>query len=254
MTIDNRTKINKLINNWPGGAIYTTEYLINSGYSYQLLDFYKSKKWLERIGQGAYKRFGDKVQWQGAINALQKQLGLTIHPGGKTALELTGFAHFLADKMVNFYLFGHRGEKLPRWYLNYNWDVQTHYTANQLFRNDTGLKSYRYREFEILISSPERAILEMLYHFPEYHTFDECFHVMENLTGLQPKLCQNLLEQCNTIKVKRMFLFLAEHAEHSWLDSINTSKLDLGNGKRVLVDGGVYVDKYKITVPKNYKR
>ncbi len=253
MTRDNRTKINQLIKDWPKGTVYTTEYLNDSGNSNQLVDFYKSKKWLNRIGHGAYKRFDDEIDWQGAVYAIQKQMGLTIHPGGKTALELTGFAHYLSNKMQDLYLFGTRGEKLPGWYKKFDWQINTHFTANQLFVNDTGLKSFTHREFEILISSPERAILEMLYHFPKYHTFDECFHVMENLVGLQPLLCQKLLEQCNSIKVKRTFLFLAEYAEHFWLDSIDSSKIDLGVGKRALVENGVYIKKYEITVPEKFK-
>lgn len=246
-------KINKLIMDWPKGAIYVTKYLYNKGYGLDLLKRYRRSLWLKSIGTGALKLYQDSVDWQGAIYALQKQLNLSIHPGGKTALELSGFAHYLSNKMENLYIFGQRGEKLPRWYQNYNWSVKTHYSASQLFRDSTGMKPYKYRDFKILISSPERAILEMLYHFPKYHTFDECFHVMENLVGLQPIQCQNLLEQCNSIKVKRMFLFLAEYAEHFWLDSIDTSKIDIGNGKRVLVENGAYIEKYKITVPKKYK-
>lgn len=253
MSTEKILKINKLIMDWPKGTVFVTKYLLDKGYDLNLLKRYRRSLWLKSIGTGALKQYQDNVNWQGAIYALQKQLDLTIHPGGKTALELTGFAHYLSNRMDRIYLFGNRGEKLPRWYLNYDWEIQTHYTANQLFQDDTGLKPYKHRDFDMMVSSPERAILEMLYHFPEHHTFDECFNIMENLVGLQPSLCQNLLEQCNSVKVKRMFLFLAEHAEHSWLDSIDTRGIDLGNGKRVLVKNGVYVDKYKITVPKNFK-
>ena len=60
----------------------------------------------------------------------------------------------------------------------------------------------------------------------------------------------NQLESCTSIKVKRLFLFLAEKANHSWVKHINLEKIDLGSGKRSIVKNGAYNSKYKITVPK----
>jgi tRNA-binding EMAP/Myf-like protein len=57
-----------------------------------------------------------------------------------------------------------------------------------------------------------------------------------------------LLENCNSIKVKRLFLFLAESYQHPWLKKINRAKIDLGQGKRVIVKGGKLDSKYQITV------
>jgi hypothetical protein len=57
------------------------------------------------------------------------------------------------------------------------------------------------------------------------------------------------LESCASIKVKRLFLFLAEKANHSWVKHLNIEKIDLGSGKRSIVKNGVYNPKFKITVP-----
>ena len=35
---------------------------------------------------------------------------------------------------------------------------------------------------------------------------------------------------------------------------LDLKKLDLGSGKRSLVKNGVYIDKYKITVPKEFEK
>lgn len=43
---------------------------------------------------------------------------------------------------------------------------------------------------------------------------------------------------------------MAEKAGHSWFDSLDIGKLELGSAKHKLVNNGVYVSKYKITVPK----
>ena len=54
------------------------------------------------------------------------------------------------------------------------------------------------------------------------------------------------------MKVKRLFLYLADKAGHEWLSYINLDKVDLGSGKRAIVSDGVYNHcfKYQITVPK----
>lgn len=256
MTGKNRTKIKQLINEWSRGTINTASCLKKRGFHYNLLASYKSHGWIESIGDGAYKLYNDNVDWLGGVYAVQNQLGLTIHPGGKTALELKGLAHYLSKKMQKGFLLGLRGEKLPTWYKNYDWGIKVYYSAVKLFPKSlqSGYSEYKHKEFSIKISSPERAAFEMLYHYPKYHTFDECYKIMENLVGLRPKVCQELLENCNSIKVKRLFLLMADYLEHPWFDDLNMGKIELGSGFRALVKNGALDNKYKITVPKEYKR
>jgi len=45
-------------------------------------------------------------------------------------------------------------------------------------------------------------------------------------------------------------MYLAEKAGHEWFKYLDLNKIDLGKGKRSIVKQGVYVPKYKITVPK----
>jgi hypothetical protein len=73
---------------------------------------------------------------------------------------------------------------------------------------------------------------------------------MEGLNALRPDQVQELLEACTSVKVKRLFLYLADKAGHQWFSKININHLDLGSGKRSIVKQGVYVAKYQITVPK----
>jgi hypothetical protein len=100
------------------------------------------------------------------------------------------------------------------------------------------------------VSSPARAIIECLYLAPEKFDIVECYEIMENLNDLRPAIVQELLEACTSIKVKRLFLFMAEKLNHSWYKHLKLSKFDLGKGKRSLVKDGVYISKYQITVPK----
>jgi hypothetical protein len=78
----------------------------------------------------------------------------------------------------------------------------------------------------------------------------EAFSIMENLVTLRPKVVQNLLEMCRSVKVKRLFLFLAQKADLPWFTKLNTANLDLGKGKRMIVKDGALDKTYEITVPR----
>jgi len=103
-------------------------------------------------------------------------------------------------------------------------------------------------EYSIIVSSPERAIMEALYFVPQKETFEEARLLMEGLVTLRPKLAQELLEKINSIKVKRLFMYLAEECNLPWVSKINLSGVNLGSGKRIIVKGGTFDKKYKITV------
>lgn len=243
-------KITQLIKDWNKGTILTSSFLEKNGYNSNLINCYKSSGWVESVGRGAYKLAGDKVDWYGAIFALQTQLGFSTHPGGKTALELQGYAHYLAEKLPAIYLFGRREERLPRWFLDYDWETEIRHAPTKLFSKPIpqSLTEYSHKGFSIQISSPERSALEMLYHVPKYQGFAEASLLMENLTTLRPQLVQQLLEQCNSIKVKRLFLYLAEKHDHEWFNQLKLNKVNLGSGKRVVMKNGKLDKKYQITV------
>jgi hypothetical protein len=57
-----------------------------------------------------------------------------------------------------------------------------------------------------------------------------------------------LLEKCNSVKVKRLFLYFAELSNHSWFKRLDLSKIDLGKGVREVTKGGKYNQKYNIII------
>ena len=105
----------------------------------QLVQKYEATAWLSRVGQGAYAKAGDKVEWTGGLYALQEQLKLPIHAGGKTALQMQGYAHFLPmGKGTTVSLFGTPDVKLPAWFKQYRWGVKVRYTDDQSFCRPSG--------------------------------------------------------------------------------------------------------------------
>jgi hypothetical protein len=73
---------------------------------------------------------------------------------------------------------------------------------------------------------------------------------MEMLTTLRPQLVQQLLEQCASLKVKRLFMYMADKSQHQWFHALDKSVIYLGDGKRSFARNGVYISNYMITIPK----
>ncbi len=248
------SKINQLINSWQKGTVKLSSELTKKGYTPDLIKIYVKGGWLESIGHGAYKLTGDKVEWYGGIYALQIGKESKIHPGGKTALILKGYSHYISNSVNKIDLFGNKDDLLPKWFRNNKWGTPINYTQTKMFNynNVNYYTSLQYSDFKLLISSPELAAMEMLSLVPKGQSFDEAAKIMEGLTTLRPKLVQNMLEECNSIKVKRLFLFIADKHEHAWLNELSMEKINLGSGKRVIVEDGTLDKKYNITVPKEY--
>ena len=106
-------------------------------------------------------------------------------------------------------------------------------------------------EWPLTMSSPERAILELLDELPERETFHQADVLMEGLRNLSPRRLQALLVACRNVKVKRLFLWFAERHQHAWLKKLNRKDIDLGQGKRMLVRGGKLDPTFNITVPES---
>jgi len=242
---------------WTHGTVATQSWLNSQGVYRQLSEAYVRSGWLTRIGRGAFIRKGDKVDWAGGLFALQKQLHLHVHVAAKTALELQGYGHYVplgADRTVS--LLGSSGSRLPAWFLAYPWHVNVQYATTGLFGNDKklGLGKFEAAGFSINLSTPERAILELIHLLPNKTHFEDAQLAMESLTTLRPKLVQSLLENCKSVRVKRFFMWLAEYNQHKWVERLDLENVDFGKGKRTLFKGGYFDNKYQITVPEFYGR
>lgn len=250
---ETKSKINRLISGWPRGAPAAACYLNAQGFSHNLLTRYKKSGWLGSFGRGAYILNGDNVEWPGALYALQTQLGLNVHPGGKTALELKGYAHYLPSGKRRIFLYGTRGLALPAWFKEARLGVEIALIRTNLFppSNELGFSQFKEKDLPLRVSAPERAAMEMLHLVPEKIGFEEAFLLIENLTTLRPEIVQALLLVCRSIKVKRLFLFMAQQQGQPWVSKLDVSKLDLGKGKRMIVPGGRLDATFGITVPRN---
>lgn len=249
-----RSKLNELLAKWPKGMAATPAWLERQGVSRDLVKKYHRSGWVRRIERGAYGRLEDAVEWAGGLHAVQYQLMLPVHLGGKRALEEQGYGHFVRRREGGMLrLYGPRGTRLPAWLARHDWGVKLEFTAADLFpgKMATGLTERPSGDFPIRLSAPERAVLEALDDVPRLQSFAEARLLMGGLATLRPDLVQELLEACRSVKAKRLFLFLAEEAGHAWFKELDPSKAALGKGKRSVVKGGRFDSKYQITVEPN---
>lgn len=249
-------KINRLLQAWPRGTVALHAFFAQHGVSRKLAEQYGKRGWIDSVGVGAFVRRGDTVSWEGALYAVQQHADKAVHPGGRTALELSGLAHYLRlgpRRRVDLY--GPPGERLPRWLLQHDWAVELRYFGTSLFAaeagaDEAGVGMKAFGEFSLALSSPERAILEALEGVPGDTAFAEAQQLMESLPTLRPELMQQLLEACTSVKVKRLCLYLADATRMPWRNVLNDARIDLGSGKRQVVPGGQLNARYRITVPR----
>jgi hypothetical protein len=251
MNRPNDTKLKLLLSGWPDGVVLTSKYLKNKGYYKQLIKLYRDKGWIKSLGRGAYTRLNDTVSWEGAVNALQFQLDLPLHVGGLTALELVGISQYstLNHDNPKFYLFNSKENKicLPVWFREYF--LNCYVVQTSLFKDDYAIYQKNINGVMLNIASPERAILEVLAKVSHFTSLSHANELIELSDRLRPDVMQRVLESCKSIKVKRLFLYLADRNALSFYKDLNQNRIELGKGKRVICQGGTYVAKWMISLP-----
>jgi hypothetical protein len=83
-------------------------------------------------------------------------------------------------------------------------------------------------------------------------SFTHASELFEGLTVLRPRVVNELLAACRSLKVKRLFLFLSSQYRYSWTEKLDRPAIDLGKGKRLIVRGGRYDREFRITVPERF--
>ena len=257
MSLQNGYGIKQLTRLLPAGVAAPSSWLTANGYSRQLVRRYVLSGWLQSLGHGVYARSGHAVDWEGVLLGLHRLAGRPCHVGGLSALNRQGLAHFLplgGEQQIHVMSV----RKPPAWVISLALKPELNFDARQLFLDearDMGLVelSTGIRDWMLPMSGPERAVMELLNDVgPHGHSFDHAAHLFEGLTVLRPGLVNDLLVACRSIKVRRLFLFLADHFSYPWAKRLETAALDLGRGNRQVVKGGRLDKRYRITVPESF--
>ena len=253
--------LNRLLKELPEGVAVPSAWLSKQGISPQLVRKYVASGWLSALAHGAYARPALPVDWQGVVLALQRLAQQPIHVGGLSALNLQGLAHYLplgGEPRIHLWNHGKGLARFPAWVSAISLPQQFVFHRQRLFDPaivGKGLVSVptRVRDWTLTVAAPERAILEVLSLVDETAaSFTHAAELFEGLPALRPALVQQLLEGCVSIKVKRVFLFLATRHETPWSRKLNMEHVTLGQGKRLVTRGGRLDTRFSITVPEAY--
>ncbi len=269
----NAGKLNQLGRELPEGLLVDAAWLEARGYYRSLRKKYVDLGWLEQPAYRVYRRPRGTLSWEQVVISLQTLLQVPVVVGGRSALELEGYGHYLPQHARETHLYG---TDLPSWLnkLPLENEFVVHRTGRVFLDDpvDRGLARLEEQDNEgsfateaedvlnrpwgqwrwpLALSVPERALLELLDELPARESFHQVDKLMEGLVNLRPGRLQALLKRCTNVKIKRLFFFFADRSAHAWLKRIDRDAIDLGKGKRMLVRGGRFDPVYQITVPKD---
>ncbi len=265
-------RLKPLLDEVPPGFVVDAAWLVAREIDRKSIHNYKKHGWLESVIRGVYRRpFIEqeaapvKNGWEIPVLSMQKLMNYNIHVGGKTALDLNGFAHYLGlGQKEQVHLYG----KAPPW-LNrlpdgeryivhslalFGYEPTEIIGVKPITKNNIRNLHITQPGWSLIVSEPERAILELLNGLPKNESFHIADTYFEALASLRPALLQTLLKTCKSVKVKRLFFVLADRHNHAWRKHVNPEDFDLGAGPRMLVEGGQMHPDYHITVPKEFSQ
>tara|TARA_R110002020_G_scaffold379203_3_gene590277 strand:+ start:26508 stop:27356 length:849 start_codon:yes stop_codon:yes gene_type:complete len=270
MNQQRQEKLKPLLNEVPQGFLVDAAWLVAREIDRKSILNYERRGWLEKVTRGLYRRpVGSSGTdsagqgWKITVLSMQQLMSYDVHVGGKTALATHGLVHYLSfGDGEPVYLYG----KPPAW-LKRLPDAGRYMTrtrslfggkmigvdnvtmSRETADKDLAVSSGRW---SLTVSSPERAVLELLDELPDHESFHIADMAFESLSGVRPAKMQALLEACRSIKVKRLFFVFADRHSHAWLKYLEMDRIDLGSGPRALVEGGKFHPDYRISVPAEY--
>ena len=245
------TKIQQILGSSPKDLVLFGSWLSSQGLDARGQYAYMKSGWLDRISKGVYKVHGIEPGLLAAISSYNTQLGKSCIVGAYTALELRGYSHYLSMGKPMAYLFTDKVNRLPTWLLKEEWNMTIKYMTTSFLGDELlGVETMNINQHNLLVSSPERAILECMNLPDASSSLLDIYYIMESMTTLRPKLVQSLLEACTSQKVKRLFLYMVEKAGHSWVKALKLENVDFGTSRLMITPTGKYINKYNITIPK----
>ena len=241
----------------PLDMVATKAWLKAQGLGVHFLDNAVRSQTLIQLAPGIYVRGEARVTWQGVVASLQRMSEIPVHVGGVSALELEGLGHYLSrGSRATIQLYSEAG--LPKWVgridapVQFEWHGTRRVWPQAVVEDPNYLRQEVWREAlpPVLYSCPEKAVLELLSAVPNVVSCEHADQLMQGLHNLSPSKLNALLKVCLSIKVKRLFLWLADRNDHPWRKYLTPDEYELGVGKRQIVAGGRLEPAWQITVPR----
>jgi hypothetical protein len=226
----------ELLASVPRGEPLSTAALAEHGVSAFRASKLARSGWLVHLGRGAYMLSGDTLTRDGSLAFLSDQIP-GLHVGSKTALAWRGVQQNIAFREV-LGLWGDKAKRLPDWFTK---RFQAHYQATSLFDDklpaNRGLQPLPAGDSRVLVSVPERAMLELFSDIGKQQSLVEARELMESLSGVREKVLDELLRHTTRIKVVRVAAAFAEEMKLPWAPVAARHAERVGGGKRWVAVG-----------------
>ncbi|MCM2341471.1 MAG: type IV toxin-antitoxin system AbiEi family antitoxin [Rhodoferax sp.] len=187
--------------------------------------------WLTHLARGVYMLPGDSLTRDACLAFLSHQV-TGLHLGGKTALGAGGMRHTVAFRDV-LSLWGDRAKPLPAWFTQ---RFECRYQSTQLFDASLpmgfALQPLPLGRPDVLVATPERALLELLSDVGKGQSLDEARQLVEMMHSLRSDVLETLLAHTTRIKVVRLAQALGAEFELPWAPLAAQQSHRLGGGKR----------------------
>jgi len=247
------TIINQVLLDWKSGELHGGTWMTNRGLSLRGALAYCNKEILKKVGPSIFMKGRDDLSWEAVVCFIQQELKTPLHIGGKTALELQGISHYASLSAPNISLISFEKKQLPKWVRELNAKFQLSFRKSSILPHEDFLIDSEVNSLSLKLSCRELAVLELIDTTDLKNDFETVENYMNSLITLRPSVVQSILEQCRSVKAKRVFLYLAEKLELPFYSQLDQSKIDLGSGKRVIAEQGTLNRKYNITVPREHE-
>jgi hypothetical protein len=200
---------------FPRGTPFDSRQLRKIGVSSALAHHYLKSDWLERLGRGVFMFPKDTLRPEYSLKFLSRSIE-GLHVGGKTALAWRGIRHNLSAREP-LSLWGGRKAVLPPWLVE---RFPARYTAPRLFSQRLpkgfGLQPLPETPDGVLVSEPERGLLEMLSEVGVHQGVEEARNIMEGARSLRPATLATLLKHCQRVKVQMLCAQWAKELNLPW--------------------------------------
>ncbi|XBS68777.1 type IV toxin-antitoxin system AbiEi family antitoxin domain-containing protein [Acerihabitans sp. KWT182] len=247
------SKINWLLQNTAPGSLVAQSWLTKHAISPSLAHRYEQSNWLRKLRSGIYMRTGREPEWSDAVLCLQNQLSVPVHLAGLTSLTYQGRAHYLQLNRKSIWLYVENKAILPKWFKEFSgvdWLFLSNHKLSPL--GDHYLTDIEIKVDTLKASVPELAAYELVNAVPAKIAFEHAAELFQGLVNLNPRKVEKLLNASGAVQTNRLYLFLADYYAHAWAKRIDKTSIDLGSGKRQVVQGGKLDKRYQITVPEKF--
>ncbi len=151
--------------------------------------------------------------------------------GGKTALEWYGVRQYVSQQAV-LHLYGWVTMRLPAWFVQH---FPSEYHRKRLIvekpEQMLGVGRFENRDNAPLVSTPERALLELLSEVGVRQPLQEATEIAEGTYSLRAEVLTDLLKRCTSVKTVRLCLRLGRELSLPWAGKLDEAALPKGSNR-----------------------